>query len=126
MNKIKAVKPEVCSHCGDALCVATRGCAHYIALSHHQTGGGHVNEHCTRAELVKVRDCGPLRDDGCPWWHRANGGLVYCDLADLHILPSLKVGLPTNQLKGGKACPLMEDGKPGPGVKIVAIKEGEG
>ncbi len=133
VSKIEAVEPEACSHCGDALCQFDEP-GHADDASHHGAKSfftGEIitspaNAACTRTGLVTVKDCRPLRENGCPWWHRAKGGLVYCDLADLHIFPSLKFGLPTNQLKGGKACPLMEEGKPGPGVKIVAIKEDRG
>ncbi len=140
---------EVCSNCREALCREGKDwsppaddhpiCRNHLywdaypftsGIPHHadiisERPPTPANAACARAKLVTVKNCLPLRDDGCPWWSRAEGGLVYCDLADLHIYPSLKFGLPTNELKGGKACPLTDDdGKPNAGVQVVAEVEG--
>ncbi len=44
--------------------------------------------------------CGPLKERGCPWFHRAPGGLARCLWLDEKIFPSLKAGIPAT-------CPMI-------------------
>ena len=117
-NKAEKPPPKMCLHCGDVLCVATQGCAHYIALLHHQTGG-RVNKYCTRAKLVEVKgceDCFRRRyiEDLQAWRCQIDprpGGASFLISGDYRSPP---IGFPSE-------CPLLDkDGKPNAGVKIVA------
>ena len=123
VSKLKAVKPDVCSNCREALCGgpcydeggdSEKPChcaEHYIVLPHH-IDGSPAHGACTGMKLVTVRGCVGCRLRFFNW---CNGNWE----------PRL---LPDDYVNRGfdPECPLLKDGKSTAGVRIVAIKEDEG
>ncbi len=106
---------NVCSHCGEALCPCNFGVPHHYGHSEPGSEPERADDACTRAKLVTVKGC-----QDCPWRYRHTTTLKWVCAwgSDWLVIEDGTTPL--------KTCPFFTDGKPGPGVKIVAIKEDRG
>lgn len=121
-----------CSNCGDELCRLGKSayhqypdhCRHGVGFMeemgpHHYSDSSAANEHCTRRRLVEVKGC-----DDCilTWWTEADGEIEHCGHPDVPAGVEDDVDEHCN-LRGQPLtrpdwCPLLRDGKPGPGALV--------
>ena len=115
--------PGVCSHCREALCdnkTATEYCLNGATTAPHHTDGP-ANAACTRAKLVEVKGC---RDCLLTGHAGHEGGMISCR----HPAAPTPNDVWCYYWRDVEAsrpplCPLLDDGKPNAGVRIVAEVE---
>jgi len=126
MSEPTSVKPTpaVCSNCGEGLCgmsPALKRCKHGYGFMEsrgaHHNDSSPAHERCTRAKLIGVRGCFE-----CHWPRVNDWGQLWCSLSgDDDDGINLEEYVEPNPMP--PECPLLKDGKPGPGVRIVAVQQ---
>ena len=126
--------PGVCSNCGGTLCgrveplIAIHCRRHKVSNAVHHSDGTYAHEHCARPSLgrqptlVEVKGCEGcwlMNDDPHGDYNTCGHGASPTD-NDVRVYTLLAERQPADRPGW---CPLLEDGRPNAGVRIVAIIE---